>query len=83
MRLPRPGYVENIWDVAPGSVIVVEAGGKITDLKGRPLDFASHGAQLAADVNGLVVSNGEPVHGKILGALRAVREQQQQQQEAK
>ena len=36
-------------------------------------------AQLAADVNGLVVSNGEPVHGKILGALRAVREQQQQE----
>lgn len=75
MRLPRPGYVENIWDVAPGAIVVEEAGGKITDLRGRALDFASHGAHLAADVDGLVASNGEPVHSAILRALREVREQ--------
>ncbi|MCC6093628.1 MAG: inositol monophosphatase [Eubacterium sp.] len=28
-----------LWDYAAGAVILTEAGGKITDLQGRPLDF--------------------------------------------
>ena len=73
MRLPRAGYVEHIWDVAPGAVIVEEAGGKVTDLRGRALDFASHGATLSAEVDGIVVSHGEPTHSAVLDALRDVR----------
>ena len=35
----KPDYREKIWDQAAGSVIVEEAGGVVTDLDGRPLDF--------------------------------------------
>ena len=67
-RLPRAGYRENIWDHAAGALIVEEAGGRVTDTLGRPLDF-SRGAKLAADVTGIVASNGES-HADILRALR-------------
>jgi hypothetical protein len=36
----RAGYVENIWDHAAGAVVVTEAGGRVSDVKGRELDFA-------------------------------------------
>ena len=39
LRLPREGYVENIWDHS-GALVVEEAGGKVTDTEGRPLDFS-------------------------------------------
>jgi len=32
-------YVEKIWDHAPGIPIVLAAGGRVTDLHGKPLDF--------------------------------------------
>jgi len=35
----QPDYREKIWDQASGSIIVEEAGGRITDLHGKPLDF--------------------------------------------
>lgn len=66
-RLPRPGYVENIWDVAAGALIVQEAGGRVTDTLGRELDF-SLGSSLAADVRGVVATAG-PLHGAVLAAL--------------
>jgi myo-inositol-1(or 4)-monophosphatase len=31
----------NIWDVAAGFLLIEEAGGKITDLEGRPIEIAS------------------------------------------
>ena len=42
----RPDYREKIWDQAAGSIVVEEAGGRVTDLDGKPLDF-SHGRTLA------------------------------------
>lgn len=39
LRLPSAGYVENVWDHAAGSLIVDEAGGRVTDFHGAPLDF--------------------------------------------
>ena len=66
-RLPRAGYVENIWDHAAGAVIVEEAGGKVTDTAGRPLDF-SCGAKLPPEVAGIVASNGE-CHNSVLEAI--------------
>jgi len=36
----RMDYREKIWDQAAGSVIVEEAGGRVTDLDGNPLDFS-------------------------------------------
>mgnify|MGYP003472513371 CR=1 FL=1 len=43
LRLPtKKDYREKIWDHAAGMIIVEEAGGKVTDVRGHPLDFA-HG----------------------------------------
>ncbi len=41
LRLPtRPGYQEKIWDHAAGSIVLQEAGGRIGDTLGKPLDFS-------------------------------------------
>ncbi len=36
------------WDIAAGSLIVSEAGGKITDLEGNPIDFSKPSPVLAS-----------------------------------
>lgn len=59
-RLLNPGredYKECIWDQAAGSIILEEAGGTITDLKGQPLDF-TQGRKLTANT-GVFASNGK------------------------
>ena len=67
LRLPtRADYREKIWDHAAGALIVSEAGGKVTDIAGKPLEF-HHGRALDAN-RGLVVTNG-PLHGPVLAAL--------------
>ena len=53
----RVDYKEKIWDQAAGSLVVEEAGGQVTDLDGRALDF-SQGATLARN-RGVVASNGQ------------------------
>lgn len=41
LRLPtRPGYEEKIWDHAAGCIVLQEAGGKVSDTFGNPLDFS-------------------------------------------
>jgi 3'(2'), 5'-bisphosphate nucleotidase len=62
----HPDYTENIWDHAAGALIVEEAGGRITDLGGKTLDFGL-GRGLVANV-GLLVSNG-PLHDTILDII--------------
>jgi 3'(2'), 5'-bisphosphate nucleotidase len=64
-----PDYKEKIWDQAAGSIVIEEAGGRISDLDGKPLDF-SHGRTLATN-RGIVATNG-PLHEAILTGLRAV-----------
>lgn len=64
-----PYYQEKIWDQAAGSLILTEAGGRISDLDGKPLDF-SLGRQLSAN-RGVLGSNGI-VHQAALEALREV-----------
>lgn len=69
LRLPtRREYREKIWDHAGGVLIVEEAGGTVTDVCGRRLDF-THGAALEQN-RGVVVSNGR-FHGRIIEALAA------------
>jgi 3'(2'), 5'-bisphosphate nucleotidase len=65
--LAEPDYKENIWDHAAGSIIAEEAGGKVTDVLGRPLDFSS-GIKMGKN-HGIVVSNGI-LHDVILEALK-------------
>ncbi len=59
-RLLNPGredYRECIWDQAAGAIILEEAGGTITDLKGQPLDFTT-GRKLTNNI-GVFASNGK------------------------
>ena len=69
VRLPKPGYVEWIWDHAAGNVVVEEAGGTMTDVEGRPIDF-SLGAQLSPNVAGVLASNGGVFHSALVEAYR-------------
>jgi 3'(2'), 5'-bisphosphate nucleotidase len=69
LRVPssaEPGYKENIWDHAAGSIIAEEAGGRVTDILGRPLDFSS-GIKMEKN-QGVLVSNGI-LHEVVLKAL--------------
>jgi HAL2 family 3'(2'),5'-bisphosphate nucleotidase len=69
LRLPtRADYREKIWDHAAGALIVAEAGGVVTDIAGRPLEF-SHGRELTAN-RGVVVTNGR-LHAQVIEAVRA------------
>jgi 3'(2'), 5'-bisphosphate nucleotidase len=65
----KPDYREKIWDQAAGSLILEEAGGKISDLRGKALDF-SQGRTLRRN-RGVLASNGV-LHEAALMALRAV-----------
>jgi 3'(2'), 5'-bisphosphate nucleotidase len=70
LRLPtRKSYLETIWDHAAGSIIVQEAGGKVTDLQGRPLDFSA-GRRLVNN-RGVVATNGR-IHHEVLEAVQRV-----------
>lgn len=69
LRLPSPktpDYREKIWDHAAGVLVVQEAGGRVTDMFGNPLDFAKS-ARLENN-RGVIVSNGA-VHDDVLKAL--------------
>jgi len=70
LRLPmRSGYAEKIWDHAGGVLVVEEAGGRVTDMDGQPLDW-THGKRLQGN-RGVVVSNSR-LHDAVLTALRNV-----------
>jgi 3'(2'), 5'-bisphosphate nucleotidase len=68
LRLPtRPDYRETIWDHAAGVVVVEEAGGTVTDVFGRPLDF-TRGRRLEAN-QGIIATNGR-FHERVVAAVR-------------
>ena len=70
LRLPtRPGYREKIWDHAAGLLVVERAGGTVTDVDGRPLDF-THGTRLDAN-QGIIATSGR-FHDEVVAAVRAV-----------
>ncbi|MCA9257888.1 MAG: 3'(2'),5'-bisphosphate nucleotidase, partial [Planctomycetales bacterium] len=65
----RPDYREKIWDQAAGSIVVEEAGGRVSDLDGKPLNF-SLGRTLASN-RGVLATNG-PLHEAFLAGLRQI-----------
>ncbi|GAA98913.1 uncharacterized protein L969DRAFT_51122 [Mixia osmundae IAM 14324] len=68
LRLPvKAGYQEKIWDHASGTVLVGEAGGIVTDMHGKKLDFGQ-GRTLKAN-QGVVAANKD-VHAKVLRAVQ-------------
>jgi 3'(2'), 5'-bisphosphate nucleotidase len=69
LRLPtRKGYEEKIWDHAAGALIVREAGGRVSDIRGRALDFAQ-GRTLRANLG--VVATGGRIHDRVIEAIAA------------
>jgi len=69
LRIPRGDYRENIWDHAAGVVVVEEAGGVVSDVDGRPLDFTT-GRRLLG--NRGIVAAPAALHAKVVDAVRSV-----------
>ncbi len=67
LRLPtRADYIEKVWDHAAGMLVVTEAGGRVTDVDGRPLDFSL--GRLLERNRGVVATCG-PFHADVLAAV--------------
>ncbi|QEH35717.1 Histidinol-phosphatase [Aquisphaera giovannonii] len=67
LRMPtRADYREKIWDHAAGALVIEEAGGVVTDVAGRPLEFR-HGRELSAN-RGVVATNGR-IHDRVIRAI--------------
>jgi HAL2 family 3'(2'),5'-bisphosphate nucleotidase len=65
-RSPSPGYREFAWDHVAGALVAREAGCTVTDVNGRPMDFAG-GRRLAASEGVLCAAPG--LHAALLAAL--------------
>jgi len=61
-------YAHKIWDHAAGAALVCQAGGRVTDIDGSPLDF-SQGETLPNA--GMVISNGQH-HDRVIAAIGQV-----------
>ncbi|HEY9820933.1 MAG TPA: 3'(2'),5'-bisphosphate nucleotidase [Candidatus Sericytochromatia bacterium] len=69
IRLLSPEFLEKreyTWDHAAGAIVVEEAGGRVTDMHGQPLDF-SFGTKLLNN-QGIIASNGA-IHEAVLAAV--------------
>lgn len=70
LRLPvRKDYVEKIWDHAAGDLIVREAGGQVTDVEGKRLDF-SIGRTLQKNKG--VIAAPKDVHADVIKVVQEV-----------
>lgn len=65
----KPDYKEKIWDQAAGSLVLEEAGGQITDLDGKLLNFTK-GRSLTQN-RGILATNGW-LHNAALQALKQI-----------
>ncbi|MBW2714276.1 MAG: 3'(2'),5'-bisphosphate nucleotidase, partial [Deltaproteobacteria bacterium] len=71
LRLPSAkGYREKVWDHAAGALVIEEAGGKVTDLDGKPLDLTS--GRFLGNQRGIIATNGN-FHERVLDAAKEVR----------
>jgi len=73
LRLPTSAtYREAVWDHAAGVIIVEEAGGRVTDMDGKPLTWSDtrdwDANHRFASGRGVVVSDGD-LHDKILAVI--------------
>ena len=70
LRLPSSkGYVEKIWDHAAGVIVVEEAGGRVSDVSGRSLDFSA--GKTLRNNTGVIATNGA-LHDRVLEAIAKV-----------
>jgi 3'(2'), 5'-bisphosphate nucleotidase len=74
IRIPATQvFRDRIWDQAAGSIIVEEAGGRVTDLRGAGLDFGT--GRFLARNEGVIASNGH-LHAEALAAVQVTRHHQ-------
>lgn len=59
------------WDHCSGQVILEEAGGKVTDFAGKPLNYDQFPGSPIRDLEGLVASNAK-CHDEILALIRTL-----------
>jgi HAL2 family 3'(2'),5'-bisphosphate nucleotidase len=71
LRVPRGDYRENIWDHAAGMLIVEEAGGRISDVEGKPFDITT-GQRMTHNRGAVVTAAG--IHDEVVAAVRSVLE---------
>ena len=71
LRVPRGDYRENIWDHAAGLIVVEEAGGRVSDVEGKPFDLTT--GQRMTHNRGAVVTAAS-IHGEVVDAVRSVLE---------
>ncbi|KNC53879.1 uncharacterized protein AMSG_12294 [Thecamonas trahens ATCC 50062] len=64
-----PGYAEKLWDHASGELLVTAAGGIVTDLHGKPLDW-TRGQRLSE--NHGVLASAPGVHAAYIDACRTL-----------
>ncbi len=72
IRLPNPefpDYRECIWDHAAGMIVVEEAGGKVTDANGKPLNFLN--GRRMTENRGVVATNGA-LHEHVLSVISSI-----------
>lgn len=70
LRLPwaeYPDYRENIWDHAAGAIVLEEAGGRVSDMYGKPLEFAANAKML--NNRGIIASSSD-IYDAVLDALQ-------------
>ena len=71
LRVPRGDYRENIWDHAAGMLVVSEAGGRVSDVEGKPFDITT--GQRMTQNRGAVVTAAS-IHDEVVAAVRSVLE---------
>ena len=59
-------FMASKWDTCAAQVILEEAGGKITDLSGQPLNYKCEQPRLK---NSFAASNGA-IHQKVIAEIR-------------
>ena len=71
LRVPRGDYRENVWDHAAGKIVVEEAGGRVSDVRGLPFDLTT--GQRMTRNRGAVVTAAS-IHDEVVAAVRGVLE---------
>jgi 3'(2'), 5'-bisphosphate nucleotidase len=71
LRVPRGDYRENIWDHAAGMLVVEEAGGRVSDVEGKPFDITT-GQRMTNNRGAVVTAKG--IHDEVVAAVRSVLE---------
>jgi 3'(2'), 5'-bisphosphate nucleotidase len=71
LRFPTEKHShEYIWDQAAGQIAIEEAGGRVTDLDGKALDY-TQGRRLTAN-RGVILSNSR-LHAQVLAAVKKIQ----------